>query len=98
MLIDLSFLGTGFGADDGATLLMAFRGLQAESETQGQIHQVIAKELNNLVAGPFDQWTDGYKVGLLTISTPALVDPFIRRRDLQRSKLMPSMAGSLTTK
>ncbi|KIK36317.1 hypothetical protein CY34DRAFT_16462 [Suillus luteus UH-Slu-Lm8-n1] len=35
----------GFNNDDGASLLMAFRGLQAESETQGQVHKDIAKDL-----------------------------------------------------
>ncbi|KAG6854255.1 hypothetical protein C0991_008948 [Blastosporella zonata] len=52
--------GTGFGADDGASLLMAFRGLQAESVAQGQAHRSIAKELDTLVADPFDEWAKGY--------------------------------------
>ncbi|KAF5383527.1 hypothetical protein D9615_003598 [Tricholomella constricta] len=52
--------GTGFGADDGASLLMAFRGLQAESVAQGQAHKSIAKELNTLVADPFEDWAQGY--------------------------------------
>jgi hypothetical protein len=55
-------LGTGFGADDGASLLMAFRGLQAESTAQGQAHNSIAKELSTLVADPFDDWARSYKV------------------------------------
>ncbi|KAF8909412.1 hypothetical protein CPB84DRAFT_1743969 [Gymnopilus junonius] len=53
--------GTGFGADEGASLLMAFRGLQAESVVQGQVHDNIAKELNTLVADPFDEWAQAYK-------------------------------------
>ncbi|KAG5647823.1 hypothetical protein DXG03_007747 [Asterophora parasitica] len=52
--------GTGFGADDGASLLMAFRGLQAESVAQGQAHKTIANELNTLVADPFEVWALGY--------------------------------------
>ncbi|KAF8202488.1 hypothetical protein BJ912DRAFT_1110792 [Pholiota molesta] len=52
---------TGFGADDGASLLMAFRGLQAESTAQGQAHNSIAKELSTLVADPFDDWARSYK-------------------------------------
>ncbi|KAG6890096.1 hypothetical protein C0995_012045 [Termitomyces sp. Mi166 len=52
--------GTGFGADDGASLLTAFRGLQAESVVQGQAHRNIAKELDTLVADPFEQWAMGY--------------------------------------
>ncbi|KAJ7890684.1 hypothetical protein B0H14DRAFT_3081767 [Mycena olivaceomarginata] len=46
--------GAGFGSDDGASLLMAFRGLQAESATQGQAHKAIAGELDSLVADPFE--------------------------------------------
>ncbi|KAL0953557.1 hypothetical protein HGRIS_004778 [Hohenbuehelia grisea] len=53
--------GTGFGADDGASLLMAFRGLQAESVAQGQAHKSISKELHTLVADPFSEWAEGYK-------------------------------------
>ncbi|KAF8957472.1 hypothetical protein BDZ97DRAFT_1846365 [Flammula alnicola] len=53
--------GTGFGADDGASLLMAFRGLQAESASQGQAHNSIANELTTLVADPFDDWARSYK-------------------------------------
>ncbi|KAJ6621349.1 hypothetical protein B0H10DRAFT_2432380 [Mycena sp. CBHHK59/15] len=53
--------GMGFGTDDGASLLMAFRGLQAESVTQGQAHKTIANELETLVADPFDQWAQSYK-------------------------------------
>ncbi|KAH0582749.1 Rho-GTPase-activating protein 8 [Termitomyces sp. J132] len=52
--------GTGFGADDGASLLTAFRGLQAESVIQGQAHRNISKELGTLVVEPFEQWALGY--------------------------------------
>ena len=54
--------GTGFSADEGASLLVAFRGLQAETAAQGQIHLNIAKELESLVAEPFDNWAQSYKV------------------------------------
>ncbi|KAF7770556.1 hypothetical protein Agabi119p4_6530 [Agaricus bisporus var. burnettii] len=53
--------GAGFGADDGASLLLAFRGLQAESATQGQAHHTIADELATLVADPFEHWAESYK-------------------------------------
>jgi hypothetical protein len=53
---------TGFNADDGASLLMAFRGLQAESFNQGQAHNSIAKELTTLVVDPFDHWAQAFKV------------------------------------
>ncbi|THU99108.1 hypothetical protein K435DRAFT_508387 [Dendrothele bispora CBS 962.96] len=53
--------GIGFGTDDGASLLMTFRGLQVEAASQGQAHLNIAKELESLVADPFDQWAQGYK-------------------------------------
>ena len=70
-------LGTGFGADDGASLLMAFRGLQAESAAQGAVHLAIAKELHALVADPFEEWARGYKVCNLT---PVRVYLFLIRR------------------
>jgi hypothetical protein len=53
---------TGFGADDGATLLMAFRGLQAETAQQGGAHKAIARELQQLVADPFEKWAITYHV------------------------------------
>ncbi len=52
---------SGFGADDGASLLMAFRGLQAESATQAKVHENVANELNTLVISPFSEWAQGYK-------------------------------------
>ena len=54
--------GKGFTADDGATLLMAFRGLQAESVKQGEVHKSIAHELNTLVLDPFHEWATAYQV------------------------------------
>ena len=54
--------GTGFEADDGASLLMAFRGLQAETAEHGQLHEAVSDELRTLVAEPFQGWTDKYKV------------------------------------
>ena len=44
---------------------MAFRGLQAESASQGNAHRSIAKELSDLVAGPFQEWAAGHKVSKL---------------------------------
>lgn len=70
---------TGFNADDGASLLMAFRGLQAESVNQGQAHNSIAKELTTLVADPFDHWAQAYKV-YLYLSSLACSNPFHNRR------------------
>lgn len=61
----MSSPGTGFGADDGASLLMAFRGLQAESIAQGEAHKTVAKELHTLVADPFEGWAHGYRVSWL---------------------------------
>ncbi|KAG8861445.1 hypothetical protein FRB96_002894 [Tulasnella sp. 330] len=47
---------TGFGADDGASLYMAFRGLQHESVAIGEAHRAIAKDLQDTVAEPFEGW------------------------------------------
>ncbi|TFK25622.1 hypothetical protein FA15DRAFT_735906 [Coprinopsis marcescibilis] len=53
--------GKGFDADDGASLLVAFRGLQSETLEHGKLHKTISNELETLVANPFDQWAQGYK-------------------------------------
>lgn len=55
-------LGVGFEADDGASLLMTFRGLQAEATEHGQLHEAVSNELHTLVAKPFHGWTEEYKV------------------------------------
>jgi hypothetical protein len=49
---------------------MAFRGLQAESATQGQAHKAIAGELDSLVADPFELWAVQYKVGSIAAFEP----------------------------
>lgn len=59
--------GTGFDADEGASLLMAFRGLQAESKKQGEAHQALAKELETTVAGPFEHWAQAHRVRLILV-------------------------------
>lgn len=68
-------LATGFSADDGASLLVAFRGLQAESIVQGQAHKTIAQELDNLVASPFDEWAQGYSVSRTISCVPSSLTP-----------------------
>ncbi|KAH6916179.1 RhoGAP and Fes/CIP4 domain-containing protein [Coprinopsis sp. MPI-PUGE-AT-0042] len=65
--------GKGFDADEGASLLVAFRGLQAESVAEGQHHKSIATELESLVADPFDAWAQGYK-NRLRQQRSALID------------------------
>ncbi|KDQ13101.1 hypothetical protein BOTBODRAFT_112050 [Botryobasidium botryosum FD-172 SS1] len=57
--------GKGFGADDGASLLMAFRGLQGESVAQGEAHKAVAHELETLVADPFETWAQQHKDRIL---------------------------------
>ncbi|KAG8736397.1 hypothetical protein FRC12_017622, partial [Ceratobasidium sp. 428] len=52
--------GTGFDADDGAALLRAFQGLQAESAAQGDAHKNLAQELEKMVADPFENWAAGH--------------------------------------
>lgn len=41
---------------------MAFRGLQAETVEHGQLHEAVSNELHTLVAEPFQNWTEEYKV------------------------------------
>jgi hypothetical protein len=49
---------------------MAFRGLQAETAQQGGAHQVIARELHQLVADPFEKWAEDYHVGVINFHPP----------------------------
>ena len=48
---------------------MAFRGIQAETTEQGSVHKSIARELQHLVADPFEEWAKGYHVRHSTYST-----------------------------
>ena len=45
---------------------MAFRGLEAESRSQGEAHRAVAKELRDLVATPFAEWAEGHRVRICT--------------------------------
>ena len=58
---------------------MAFRGLQAESQAQGQVHAAIAKELATLVVDPFNGWAQGYKV-LITLRHPFIDTDLLQER------------------
>ncbi|KAI0664187.1 hypothetical protein C8Q70DRAFT_1049696 [Cubamyces menziesii] len=57
--------GSAFDVDDGASLLMAFKGLREEASAEGAIHESVAKELQTAVAEPFEKWAEGYKERLL---------------------------------
>ena len=48
--------------EDGASLLLAFRGLQEESIEQGKLHTGAAQDLQTKIADPFSEWATGYKV------------------------------------
>ncbi|KAG8916646.1 hypothetical protein FRC01_002944, partial [Tulasnella sp. 417] len=48
--------GIGFDKDDGASLLVVFRGLQSESVVQGEAHLTVANTLQNDVSEPFEAW------------------------------------------
>ncbi|KAH9066772.1 hypothetical protein EDB87DRAFT_1678620 [Lactarius vividus] len=70
--------GTAFGADDGATLLMAFRGLQSETAQQGGVHQAIARELHQLVADPFEKWAEDYHERT-QVSRATVIDGYVKK-------------------
>lgn len=55
-LITVHSPGIGFSADDGASLLNTFRGLQRESLAQGEAHKALARDLEELVIDPFSDW------------------------------------------
>ncbi|KAH7909071.1 hypothetical protein BJ138DRAFT_1156128 [Hygrophoropsis aurantiaca] len=79
--------GTGFHMDDGASLFMAFRGLQAEAVAQGQAHKDIANDLQALVADPFNEWAQGYKERLATSKTTAMNNWVRSYEDSQRETI-----------
>ncbi|TFK94176.1 hypothetical protein K466DRAFT_6229 [Polyporus arcularius HHB13444] len=57
---------SAFEVDDGASLLMAFKGMREETAAQGALHESVAKELATGVAEPFEKWAQGHKERLLT--------------------------------
>ncbi|CAE6441078.1 unnamed protein product [Rhizoctonia solani] len=69
--------GTGFDADDGAALLRAFQGLQAESAAQGNAHKNLAQELETMVADPFEHWAAGHAARVRD-SHHVLLDGYIK--------------------
>ncbi|CAL1714693.1 unnamed protein product [Somion occarium] len=69
--------GTAFDVEDGASLRMAFLGLKEETVAQGKIHDSIAKDLQTKVAGPFDEWAEGYKERLRG-SKASIVNGYLR--------------------
>ncbi|KAN0102514.1 hypothetical protein V8E52_011358 [Russula decolorans] len=78
---------TGFSADDGATLLMAFRGIQAETAQQGDVHKSIARELQDLVADPFEEWAQSYHERLLA-SRSTVVDGYIKNYERAQAEVL----------
>ncbi|KAH9040382.1 hypothetical protein EDB85DRAFT_1925857 [Lactarius pseudohatsudake] len=79
--------GTAFGADDGATLLMAFRGLQSETAQQGGVHQAIARELHQLVADPFEKWAEDYHERT-QVSRATVIDGYIKKYELSEADVI----------
>ncbi|KXN86633.1 Rho-GTPase-activating protein 8 [Leucoagaricus sp. SymC.cos] len=78
--------GTGFNADDGASLLLAFRGLQAESVAQGQAHRTVANELASLVADPFEEWAEGYE-DRIRQNKSTVLDSWLKSYEQARSEV-----------
>ncbi|KZV71565.1 hypothetical protein PENSPDRAFT_734057 [Peniophora sp. CONT] len=77
----------GFAADDGATLLMAFRGLQAETDKQAGVHKNIAQELNALVADPFVEWAKGHR-DRLNAAQNTLIEGHIRAYESSAAEVL----------
>ncbi|THH02679.1 hypothetical protein EW026_g202 [Hermanssonia centrifuga] len=70
-------IGSAFEKDEGASLLVAFRGIKEESLAQGQLHAAAAKDLQSKIADPFAEWANGYKERLHA-SRSTLVDGYLR--------------------
>lgn len=63
--------------DEGASLLVAFRGLQQESQKQGEAHLSVANELDGLVADPFEDWAKQHAARVLD-SKRTLLDGYLK--------------------
>ncbi|KAI0675535.1 hypothetical protein C8Q78DRAFT_1181568 [Trametes maxima] len=77
---------SAFDVDDGASLLMAFKGLREEAATEGALHESVAKELQTAVADPFEKWAEGYKERLLS-SKANLLDGWMYSYELGVSEV-----------
>jgi hypothetical protein len=82
--------GAGFEADDGASLMMAFLGLKAESKAQGEAHKAIALELEELVVDPFAGWAEEH-AGRITDAKRTMLDNWLKAyehevADVQKQK------------
>ncbi|KAF8845130.1 hypothetical protein BDN67DRAFT_962064 [Paxillus ammoniavirescens] len=66
---------------------MTFRGLQAESAAQGQIHRDIAKDLRTLVAEPFNTWAQSYRERLSSSKATAL-NSWVRSYDESQKEVI----------
>jgi hypothetical protein len=76
---------------------MAIRGIQAETAQQGGVHKSIARELQHLVADPFEGWANGYHVRHGDYRLPVLQLAAFRRRGCRPVGLPSSMATLRTT-
>ena len=56
---------------------MAFRGLQAESISQGEFHRSIAQDLEKLVLDPFGDWAAKHKERIYD-SRAVLLDEWVK--------------------
>ncbi|KAI0073278.1 hypothetical protein K474DRAFT_1666835 [Panus rudis PR-1116 ss-1] len=78
--------GTAFETDDGASLAMAFRGLQEETLAQGKIHETISTDLRDKIAKPFAEWATGYKERLHT-SKATIVDGYLGAYEIAQEEV-----------
>ncbi|KAI0820816.1 hypothetical protein BC628DRAFT_1329645 [Trametes gibbosa] len=84
-----------FDVDDGASLLMAFKGLREEAASEGALHETVARELQTAVAEPFEKWAEGYKERLLT-SKANLLDGWMYSYEIAHTEVMKLKNDYLT--
>nr|VWO94596.1 Ribonuclease 3 (EC (Ribonuclease III) (RNase III) [Ganoderma boninense] len=75
-----------FERDDGASLLMTFKGMRDESAVQGTLHESVAKELQGVVVEPFEKWATGHKERLLT-SKANILDGYIYDYEINQAEV-----------
>ncbi|KAI1796635.1 hypothetical protein LXA43DRAFT_1071262 [Ganoderma leucocontextum] len=75
-----------FELDDGASLLMTFKGMREETAAQGALHESVAKELQGVVVEPFEKWASGHKERLLT-SQANLLEGYIYNYEIGQAEV-----------
>lgn len=78
---------------------MTVNGLKEETKAQGKVHESIAKDLEEKIAAPFEEWAEGYKVCFDLVSSETLRnETFVCRNVFCQARPILSMVTSMHMK